>query len=102
MRYDAIRERFNEAFENSIIFKDANTGLELDTKIVNSFIEMMQIRVFMPRDFIIKAGVTDQNFYFVLDGNAIMFGMNNNLLGILSSGTHYCTDIESAQGTEDY
>lgn len=89
MMYDAMRERFQESFESSIIFKEQENQVKLDLRIVNSFIEQMEIRVYMPKDFIIKAGSNDENFYFILDGNALMFGIDDNLIGILSSGSHF-------------
>jgi signal-transduction protein with cAMP-binding, CBS, and nucleotidyltransferase domain len=93
MMYDAMRERFQESFESSIIFKEQENQVKLDLRIVNSFIEQMEIRVYMPKDFIIKAGSNDENFYFILDGNALMFGIDDNLIGILSSGSHFSCNI---------
>ena len=93
MMYDAMRERFQESFESSIIFKEQENQVKLDLRIVNSFIEQMEIRVYMPKDFIIKAGSNDENFYFILDGNALMFGIDDNLIGILSSGSHFSCNL---------
>lgn len=95
MMYDAMRERFAESFESSIIFKEAADLTKMDLRIVNSFIEQMEIRVYMPRDFIIKAGSDDSNLYFILDGNALMFGIDDNLIGILSSGSHYSCEVNN-------
>ena len=56
LMYDVIRERFSEGFENSLIFK--NPFNESDEAIMNSFVQLMHIRVFMPKDFIVKVGST--------------------------------------------
>ena len=88
--YDAMRERYQESFDSSIIFKDRD---KLELKIVNSFVEQMEIRVYMPKEFIIKAGSNDEKFYFILDGDALMVGMDDNLIGILSSGSHFSCNI---------
>lgn len=53
----------------------------------------MEIRVYMPKEFIIKAGCNDEKFYFILDGDALMVGMDDNLIGILSSGSHFSCNI---------
>ncbi len=65
----------------------------MDIRIVNSFIEQTEIRVYMPKDFIIKAGSEDENFYFILDGSALMFGIDDDLIGILCSGSHYSCEV---------
>jgi len=54
----------------------------------------MEILVYMPKDFIIKAGSADDDFYFILDGNVLMYGLDENLIGILSSGAHFSNDCE--------
>jgi len=56
---------------------------------VNSIFELMKIRVYMNQEFIIKAGSYGQNFYLILDGEALMFGINNDLICIMKSGTHF-------------
>jgi CRP-like cAMP-binding protein len=48
----------------------------------------------MPKDFIIKAGSSDDDFYFILDGNVLMYGLDEHLIGILSSGAHFSNDCE--------
>lgn len=47
----------------------------------------------MRRDFIVKAGSYGTNLYIILDGEALVFGINNELLGIMKSGTHFNNDL---------
>jgi hypothetical protein len=37
--YDAMRERYQESFDSSIIFKEYENQAKLELRIVNSFIE---------------------------------------------------------------
>jgi hypothetical protein len=39
MMYDAMRERYQESFDSSIIFKEYENQAKLELRIVNSFIE---------------------------------------------------------------
>lgn len=56
---------------------------------VNSIFEMVKIRTYMANDIIIKCGSYSKSLYLFLDGEALMFGINNELLCILSRGTHF-------------
>lgn len=47
----------------------------------------------MRNDFIVKVGSYGTNTYLLLDGEAAMFGINNELMGILKSGCHYSSDV---------
>ena len=49
----------------------------------------MKIRIYMPNEFIIKCGSYGRGLYLFLDGEALVFGINNELLCILTSGTHF-------------
>ena len=89
--YDAFKERYQEAIQNSLIFKDANG--KTDFAIVNSMIELIKIRVYMPHEFIVKAGSYDECLYFILDGEAVMFSLSNELLSIMRTGSHFNVDI---------
>ena len=66
----------------------------VEESIVNSFIELIGIRIYMPREFISKAGSYGDSLYFILDGEAIMIGMGNDIVGIFREGSHYSNDIE--------
>lgn len=47
----------------------------------------------MRNDFIVKVGSYGSNTYLILDGEAAIFGINNELMGILKSGCHYSSDV---------
>ena len=66
---------------------------------VDSIFELMKIRVYMNQEFIVKAGSYGRNFYLILDGEALMFGINSELLCIMKSGTHFhnSLDIDAAE-----
>ena len=49
----------------------------------------------MKKDFIVKAGSYGDNIYIILDGEALVFGMNNDLIGIMRSGTHFSNKLGS-------
>jgi len=55
----------------------------------------------MPRDFIIKAGSYGESLYFILDGEAIMIGLNNDILGILACGSHFNIDLGTGVHSKD-
>ena len=46
----------------------------------------------MKNDIIVKAGSFGENMYIILDGEALLIGLNNDLLGIMRSGTHFNND----------
>lgn len=60
---------------------------------VNSIFESMSIRIYMKHDFLIKAGSFGTNMYVILDGEALLFGINKELLGIMRSGTHFGSEL---------
>lgn len=43
----------------------------------------------MSSDFIIKGGSYGESLYVILDGEALMFGMNNEIIGIMKCGAHF-------------
>jgi len=47
----------------------------------------------MARDFVVKGGSFGDSLYLILDGQAVVFGMNNEILSILRPGAHFSTDI---------
>jgi len=102
--YDAIKERYREAFDSAILFKSAKKEGELqsvDNATLNSFIEMIQIRTYMPHDFLIKAGTHDENLYFILDGEVTMIGLNNGIIAIMSAGSHFSTDLGTGDNSRE-
>ena len=68
---------------------------------MNSVIELIQIQVFMPREFIIKAGSIGDSLYMILDGEAVMIGLGNDIISVLRSGSHYDMDIGNGKLSED-
>ena len=56
---------------------------------INSIFELMKIRTYMKNDIIVKCGSYGKSLYIFLDGEAIMFSINNELLCIMRRGTHY-------------
>lgn len=97
--YDAFKERFIEAIESSILFKTV-FGFT-DMPILNSMIELVSLRVYLPREFIIKAGSHGQSLYFILEGEAVMIGLANDIIGILRTGSHYNIDIGTGDNSEE-
>ncbi len=55
----------------------------------------------MPHDFLIRAGTHDENLYFVLDGEITMIGMSNVIIGVLSAGSHYNTDLGKGDNSKE-
>lgn len=53
----------------------------------------MHIQIWMPHDFLIKAGSHDENFYIVLEGEIVMIGLTNEIISIMEPGSHFNTDI---------
>jgi len=62
---------------------------KIDEAMVNSIFELMKIRIYMNQEFIIKVGSYGRSLYLILDGDALMFGINNELICIMNSGTHF-------------
>ena len=60
---------------------------------VNSIFERMEHRVYMKKDFIVKGGSYGKNLYIILEGEAIVFGMNNDIIGIMRNGCHFSNEL---------
>lgn len=60
---------------------------------INSILSRIEKRVYLKKDFIIKAGSFGENLYIILDGEALVFGINNDLIGIMKSGTHFNNEM---------
>ena len=87
LKYDIMLSRYSEAISASVVFR--NEQAQIDIPLANSLFQAMKVRVYMQHDYIVKAGSYGQDMFIVLDGEALMFGLNNQLLGIMRSGTHY-------------
>lgn len=97
--YDAFRERYQEAIDGSLLFQSPQG--DIDRNILNSLIELLTLRIYMPREFIIKAGSYGESLYFILEGEAVMFGLGNDVLGILRPGAHFNLDIGTGDTTPE-
>ena len=60
---------------------------------VNSIFEVTKMRVYMSKDIIIKAGSFGMNLYLFLEGEAIMYGIDEEIIHIMTSGTHFNNDL---------
>lgn len=64
-------------------------------------IELIQIKVYMPREFIIKAGSYGESLYFILEGEAVMIGLGHDIIGIFRSGSHFNVDIGTGEDSQE-
>ena len=64
---------------------------------VNSIFEVMKVRVYMKRDIIIKCGSYGMSMYLFLDGESLMYGIDNELIHIMTSGTHFNNEIDDLE-----
>ena len=46
----------------------------------------------MPNEFIIKAGSFGDSLYFILEGEAVMIGLGNDIVGICRKGSHFSSN----------
>ena len=90
-----MQERYSEAFENSLLFKKGDGTL--DTALIHSFAELVIFQVFMPREFIIKAGSLGNGMIFLLEGQTVMMGLDNDVIAILRPGTHYHNEFGATE-----
>ena len=56
---------------------------------------ILKVRIYLGNDFIVKVGSWGSNTYIIMDGEAAMYGINNELLGIMKSGSHFSNDLPS-------
>ena len=89
---DILFSRYSEAIRNSIIFKN-ELGL-VDTALTNSILTCLEYRVYMDGDFIVIGGSSSMNTYIILEGEAIVFGLNEEFIAYIKSGGHYSNDLE--------
>jgi len=50
--------------------------------------KLIKFRVYMRNDFIVKVGSWGSTTYLILDGEAAVLGINNEVMGLLKSGCH--------------
>jgi hypothetical protein len=89
---DILFSRYSEAIKNSIIFK--NKFDQIDTALTNSILSCLEYRVYMDGDFIVIGGSSSMNTYIILEGEAIVFGLNEEFIAYIRSGGHYSNDLE--------
>ena len=56
----------------------------------------MQIISPMQNDFLVKAGYSTENTYIVLEGKVKVYGITNELLGVLTNGSHFGLDLSNS------
>jgi len=91
LKADILFSRYYIAIENSVIFK--NDSGDIDYPLTNSIITLLEFRVYMDGDFIIIGGSTSQNTYIMLEGEAIIFSLNEKFMAYIKSGGHYSNDL---------
>ena len=89
---DILFARYSEAINNSIIFKDEEN--EIDVALTNSILTILEYRVYMNGDFIVVGGSSSMNTYIILEGEAVVFGLNEEFIAFIKSGGHYSNDLE--------
>ncbi|CAI2367548.1 unnamed protein product [Moneuplotes crassus] len=90
-----------EAANKSIIFKDDNG--EVDNALTNSVMTFLEYRIYMDGDFIVIGGSSSMNTYFLLEGEAIIIGLNEEFIGYMKTGGHYSNDLDDDnENTFDY
>mmetsp|Transcript_40599 Transcript_40599/g.39187 ORF Transcript_40599/g.39187 Transcript_40599/m.39187 type:complete len:134 (+) Transcript_40599:86-487(+) len=97
IRNDILLSRYQEAVQQSIIFK--NEHGEVDVSMCNSMMGFMEFRTYLANEFIIKGGSYGRQCFILLDGEAVMVGMDNSVLGVMSQGCHFNNDLMPEQET---
>ena len=86
---------YSETVERSLVFRDLNGSI--DVAVANSIFRCMQIRSPMRHDFIVKAGHSTEETYIVLEGEVNVYGITNDLLGVLTNGSHFGLDLSETE-----
>ena len=94
---DILYARYNEAIRNSVIFR--NEEDEVNPALVNSILTCLEYRIYMDGDFVIVGGSSSMNTYIILEGEAVVFGLNEEFISHIKSGGYYSNDLEV--GDED-
>lgn len=77
-----------------MIFKEI-LDEKIDYALTHSLMRLLEIRVYMQGEFIVTGGTYGRETYIVLDGTAIMFALNGDLIGVLKSGGHFGSETLS-------
>lgn len=72
IRRDILLCQYQEAIENSLIFKDEQGAI--DVSLTNSILRFMETRMYMTGEYIFKVGSPADSTCFILEGEAIMVG----------------------------
>lgn len=74
-----------------MIFK--NEYGQIDVPMSNSILELIEIRVYMSGDYVIKGGSYGEELYIILDGEGLLFGIDSELMAIMRCGTHFNNEL---------
>lgn len=107
IRADVLLCKYQEAIENSIIFKDDQGAINIS--LTNSVLKLMQVRIFMTNEFIVRCGQSINETYIILEGEALLVGgfdqrsldpftgkttmQESQVIGSLKIGSHYANDL---------
>jgi signal-transduction protein with cAMP-binding, CBS, and nucleotidyltransferase domain len=61
----------------------------IDKPMVTTILQSMDIKPFMKSDMIVRLGSQSQDLFLILDGEALVFSINNELVGRLKKGSHF-------------
>jgi hypothetical protein len=92
LKTDILSARYAEATKNSLIFKDDND--EIDYPLTNSILSKVKFRIYMDGDLIVKGGSYSSNTYIFLDGEGVIFALNEEFIAYIKSGGHYSNNLE--------
>lgn len=70
IRSDILLCKYQEAIENSLIFKDDSGAI--DISLTNSIFKQMEVRVYMTNEFIFRCGAALDETLLVLEGQALL------------------------------
>jgi len=67
---------------------------DLDIPLTLSVFKRIEFKQFIPSDMVIKIGQLITETYILLEGEVRVYGYNNNeLLGVLTKGSHFGLDL---------
>lgn len=107
IRSDILLCKYQEAIENSIIFKDDSGAI--DVSLTNSIFKLIEVRIYMTNEFIIKCGQSVDETLIVLEGEAILISgfdqkitdpatgrsciHESQVVGMMKVGSHFGNDL---------
>ena len=81
-----------QAIERSLLFY--NDSGDLDIPLALSIFKRIEFQQFIPSDFIVKVGQLTTETYILLEGELRIYGLyNNELLGVMTRGSHFGLDL---------